>query len=92
MACSVVMRKKVASSHAKKRKTCDDEPHPSAHSDIQTHHPSLRDRVVGINPGKRPDILVRVVRPTTCTSEEEVLKVSLKEWRERAGFNTRAQV
>lgn len=59
MACSVVFKimfRKVASSPAKKRKKGDDEPCPSAISDIQTHHPSLRDRVVGVDPGKQPDI------------------------------------
>ena len=44
------------------------------------------------DPRKRPDVLVGVVMPTTSTSEEEVLKVSLKEWWERTGFNKRAKV
>ena len=93
VACSVVMFKKtvIPSATAKKRKRCDDEPRPSDILHIQAHHPKLSDRVVGIDPGKRPDILVGVVRPTNC-SDEEVFKVSVKEWRERTGFNKRAQV
>lgn len=90
VACSVIMHKKAVVLPSKKRKRDDDEPRPSDIACIRAHHPKLSDRVVGVDPGKRPDILVGVVR-TTC-SKEEVLKVSVKEWRELAGFNKRAQV
>ena len=91
VACSVTMYKKTASPPAEKRKRGD--AGPTAVSDIQAHCPSPSDRVVGIDPGKKRDVLVGVVMPTTSThEEEEVLKVSLKEWRERAGFNKRAKV
>ena len=94
MACSVVMRKKAASSPAKKPNRGDDEPSPCADSDIQIHRPSLSDRVISVEPEEQADILVGVLEPTPCTlsSEQEVLKVSVKEWRERAGCNKRAHV
>ena len=59
VACSVVMQKKAASPPAKKRKR-GDVVGPTAISDIQAHCPSPSDRVVGIHPGKKPDILVGV--------------------------------
>ena len=90
VACSVVMQKKAASPSAKKRKRGD--AGPTAVNDIQAHCPSPSDRVVGIDPRKKPDILVGVVMHRASASEEEVIKVSMKEWRERAGFNKRAQV
>lgn len=91
VACSVVMHKRTAEPVLPKRKRGDDEPRPSAAASLQTHHPKLTDRVVGIDPGKRPDILVGVARATDARAED-VFKVSVKEWRERAGFNRRNKV
>lgn len=90
VACSVVMHKKIAVPAPSKR-GAGDELLPTDFTNQQSHRPKVTDRVVGIDPGKRPDILVGVVRATNAP-DEEVFNVSLKEWRERAGFNKRHQV
>lgn len=91
VACSITMQQPDSTPRSAKRKRVEDETAPSPLSSLQAHHPKLSDRVVGIDPGKRPDILVGVSRATD-TAAEQAFKVSVKEWRERAGFNKRRQV
>lgn len=90
VACSVTMQRlDGAPKLGKRKKASEDDLAPTSVASL--HHPKLSDRLVGIDPGKRPDILVGISRASD-TESEQAFKVSVKEWRERAGFNKRRQV
>ncbi len=92
VACSVVMYKRVPTGSRKRKRGDDDAlPEPTTVKALRAERPGLSDRVVAIDPGKKPDVLVGVVR-STASCDEQVFKVSVKEWRERAGFNKRSKV